>query len=193
MKVLPTIHSWIEFFESGARSKLPHIPFFIPVRQYTLDDPWKSKVPSLTPHLTPFGIRSYHVDNADEEPEYDQAQSDLIGLTQVTTSHPVYITSNPTTAQYISQKSTIFDKPVDMFRYKAINIFGKQIVSVHNGEEHRRHKGVVRGCFGGGVMQSAWEGIVGAWEVLKVAEGISGGGVVKDVKGVMIKVCRVCT
>ena len=40
---LPVIHSWIEFFESGARSKLPHIPFFVPVNKYTLDDPFKSK------------------------------------------------------------------------------------------------------------------------------------------------------
>lgn len=39
---LPTIHSWIEFFESGARSKLPHIPFFVPVKKYTLDDPFAS-------------------------------------------------------------------------------------------------------------------------------------------------------
>lgn len=33
----------MEFFESGARSKLPHIPFICPVNKYTLDEPWKSE------------------------------------------------------------------------------------------------------------------------------------------------------
>jgi hypothetical protein len=40
---LPVIHSMIEFFESGARSKLPLIPFICPVDKFTLDDPWKSE------------------------------------------------------------------------------------------------------------------------------------------------------
>lgn len=40
---LPAIHSWIEFFESGARQKIPHIPFFSPVKDFTLEQPYQSE------------------------------------------------------------------------------------------------------------------------------------------------------
>jgi hypothetical protein len=122
--------------------------------------------------------------------EYENAKCDLIALTQVTTpSHAVYITSSPQTAQLIGQKPSLFEKPLGMFRYQAINIFGTQIVST-NGAVHKRHKGVVRACFGENVMQNTWDRMISALEVMMREEGVEGqGGIIRDVKGVMIKVC----
>jgi hypothetical protein len=40
---LPAIHSAIELFEAGHRSKLPHIPFICPTSKLTIDDPWQSR------------------------------------------------------------------------------------------------------------------------------------------------------
>jgi hypothetical protein len=39
---LPVIHSAVELFGAGHRSKLPHIPFICPTSKLTIDDPWQS-------------------------------------------------------------------------------------------------------------------------------------------------------
>ncbi|ORY34740.1 cytochrome P450 [Naematelia encephala] len=157
---LPKIHSGIEYFESGLRGQLPHIPFIVPVKQYTLDKPWK---------------------------KYADVGCDLIALTQVTTSYPVYISSNPAVAQQISQAPMRFNKAVHDFRYRALDIFGKQIVSTSSGPEHKRHKAVVRGCFGEEVMENAWNKIVDALQIMLREEGVEDGGVLKGVRDVMVK------
>lgn len=120
--------------------------------------------------------------------EYDNARSDLIALTQVTTSHAVYITSNPTAAAQISAKSSTFLKPTSMFRYQAINIFGLQIVSAQTGAEHRRHKNVAKGCFNEEYMEIGWETMVKAFETMVKEEKLEDGGMWKNVKTCMIKV-----
>nr|XP_018265045.1 uncharacterized protein I303_03227 [Kwoniella dejecticola CBS 10117]OBR87203.1 hypothetical protein I303_03227 [Kwoniella dejecticola CBS 10117] len=76
-----------------------------------------------------------------------------------------------------------------MFRYVAINIFGLQIVSTRNGDEHRRHKKIVKPCFNESIMQSGWDKVRDAFGVMKLEEGLatSGGGDVRDLKGCMIK------
>ena len=173
---MPAIHSWIEFFESGARSRLPHIPVLIPVNKYTLDDPFASERPRVVfpqCYLTT---------------EYDIAGSDLIALTQVTTSHAVYISSSPILANMISHSPTANLKPTSMYRYKAINMFGLQIVSTQTGPEHRRHKNVAKGCFNESIMREAWDKMASACETMIEEEGLSHGGLMKDVKNCMIKV-----
>jgi len=40
---LHVIHSAVELFEAGHRSKLPNIPFLAPTNALTIDDPWKSE------------------------------------------------------------------------------------------------------------------------------------------------------
>jgi len=40
---LHVIHSAIELFEAGHRSKLPNIPWLAPTNALTIDDPWKSE------------------------------------------------------------------------------------------------------------------------------------------------------
>jgi hypothetical protein len=39
---LPVLRSGIEIMQSAIRAQLPHIPFLCPVRDYTIEDPWKS-------------------------------------------------------------------------------------------------------------------------------------------------------
>ncbi|RSH93262.1 hypothetical protein EHS25_007616 [Saitozyma podzolica] len=147
---LPVIHSAIEIFESGARTKFPHIPFVIPVKDFTLDDPWK---------------------------KYATAQSDLIACTQLSTPYAVYITSNPSVAASISAKpASVFGKPTGMSRYQAINIYGLQIVSTQTGPEHRRHKNVVKGCFGEAVMQNGFEKMMRAKDTMVREERLEDGG-----------------
>jgi cytochrome P450 len=79
-----------------------------------------------------------------------------------------------------------------MFRYQAINLFGKQIVSVQTGEEHRRHKGVVRSCFNEAVMENVFERMVEAYNVMIREETLEDGGVLKGAKEAMIKVGQGC-
>ncbi|WVQ78655.1 hypothetical protein IAT38_000742 [Cryptococcus sp. DSM 104549] len=158
---LPAVHSAIEIAESGARMKLPNIPLLIPANKFTLYDPWK---------------------------KYNDMQSDLFACTQLSTpDHAVYVTSNAQTAMTLSTKTGIFVKPLSMFRYKAINIFGLQIVSAQTGPEHRRHKGVIKACFRENVMQSAWDHMVEMFGVMQREEGVENGGVVEHVKETMIK------
>lgn len=176
---MPTIHSWMELFEAGTRSRIPHIPFIFPVKKLTLERPFESK------HRSSSSLSRLMACS-----EFDRAGSDLIALSQVTTSYPVYITSSPQVASIISAKTTTFNKPLGMFRYQAINIFGLQLVSTSNGTEHRRHKGVVKGCFNEAVMQHGWEEMSKSFEIMCKEEGIENGGVLKNVKNSMIKASR---
>ncbi|KAK6907665.1 hypothetical protein I203_101663 [Kwoniella mangroviensis CBS 8507] len=158
---LPTISSLFEFFESSYRQKLPHISFIVPVRDYTIDTPWD---------------------------KYAKFRSDLFACPQLSTpSYAVYVTSNSNAAVLISNKSGLFGKPIDMFRYVAINIFGKQITSTQSGDEHYRHKKIVKPCFNENIMQTGWSKMVEAFQTMKFEETIEGGGTIEDVKDCMIK------
>ncbi|WVW80473.1 hypothetical protein I302_102455 [Kwoniella bestiolae CBS 10118] len=160
-KGLPTISSFIEYFESSYRQKLPHIPYIVPVRDYTIEKPWD---------------------------KYAKSHSDLFACPQLSTpSYAVYVTSNPQATLILSNQAGIFGKPVEMFRYAAISIFGKQITSTQNGEEHRRHKRIVEPCLNEGIMQAGWEKMVEAYDTMKVGERIEDGGIMEDVKDCMIK------
>ncbi|WWC96641.1 hypothetical protein V866_003513 [Kwoniella sp. B9012] len=158
---LPTISSLFEFFESSYRQKLPHIPYIVPVRDYTIETPWD---------------------------KYAKFRSDLFACPQLSTpSYAVYVTSNSHAAVLISNKSGLFGKPTDMFRYVAINIFGKQIVSTQSGDEHHRHKKIVKPCFNENIMQTGWSKMVEAFQTMRSEEKIQGGGTMGDVKDCMIK------
>ncbi|WVN86833.1 uncharacterized protein L203_102007 [Cryptococcus depauperatus CBS 7841] len=162
---LSTVHSLIEVFESGSRSQLPHIPFVCPINDFTINDPWK---------------------------KYADRRTDLIACTQMTTPYAVYVTSSSSTSQIISAKSSVFVKPTEMFRYRAINIFGLVITSAQTGPEHRRHKQVVKACFSESVMKSVWENMTNAFEMMLREEGgLDIGGIVTDLKTVMIKLTLV--
>jgi cytochrome P450 len=100
----------------------------------------------------------------------------------------VYVTSSPAAAQTISFKHNVFHKPTGMFRYQAINIFGLQIVSAQTGHEHRRHKSVVRGCFGESVMENGFNKILEAMDVMVREEKLENGGVVDVFQPLVIKV-----
>ncbi|ORX37696.1 cytochrome P450 [Kockovaella imperatae] len=158
---LPTTHSLFELFESGIRSKLPQTPFVSPVASLSLQKPFE---------------------------KYANAKTDLLAFTQATTPYAVYATANPSVAASISNKPAKYVKPVRMFRYQAINRFGRQIVSAQNGEEHKRHKGVVRACFGKEIMETGWTTMVDAYQVMCREEGLENGGILKDVKEVLAKV-----
>jgi cytochrome P450 len=121
--------------------------------------------------------------------EYADVGSDLIALTQLSTpDHAVYITSSPEAAQLILSKSNVFLKPLDMFRYRAINIFGNQIVSMQNGMDHKRHRLAVKGCFGEATMQEGWNSMASAFQEMIQQESLQMGGLLSDTRSVMIKV-----
>ncbi|WWD05412.1 hypothetical protein V865_003489 [Kwoniella europaea PYCC6329] len=158
---LPTISSLFEFCKSSYRQKLPHIPYIVPVRDYTIETPWD---------------------------KYAKFRSDLFACPQLSApSYAVYVTSNSNAAVLISNKSGLFGKPIDMFRYVAINIFGNQITSTQSGDEHHRHKKIVKPCFNENIMQTGWSKMVEAVQTMKVEESIEGGGTIRDVKDCMIK------
>ncbi|RXK36384.1 hypothetical protein M231_06350 [Tremella mesenterica] len=158
---LKKINSAIEVFEAGHRWNLPHIPFLLPAKDFTLKEPWK---------------------------KYEQAKSDLIAYTQATTpGYAVYSTSNPQVAQKISTNVLTFGKPIHVFRYRAINIFGLQLTSTQSGPEHRRHRNVVKGCFGEEVMMTAWDKAVECLGDMYAAEGLEDGGVLDNVRLAMYK------
>lgn len=114
---------------------------------------------------------------SDSLAEYATAQSDLIACPQLSSPYAVYITSNPSVAASISAKpATVFGKPTGMFRYQAINIYGLQIVSTQTGPEHRRHKNVVKGCFGEAVMQNGFEKMMRAMDTMVREERLEDGG-----------------
>lgn len=123
--------------------------------------------------------------------EYDQYQTDFFACTQLTTpDYPVYVTASPTVAHSISGKGAIFLKPTQMFRYVAISIFGEQIVSTQTGTEHRRHKNVVKGCFGENIMVAAFDGMIEAMGTMFKELNLDNGGVFEDTRAAMNKVSR---
>ena len=85
-----------------------------------------------------------------------------------------------------------------MFRYVAINIFGLQLVSTQTGNDNRRHKNVVKGCFNEGIMETAYNGMIDSLRTMIKEEklemddgGLFGGGpaaVIEDTRLMMIKV-----
>jgi cytochrome P450 len=75
-----------------------------------------------------------------------------------------------------------------MFRYQAINIYGLQIVSTQTGPEHRRHKNVVKGCFGEAVMQNGFEKMMRAMDTMVREERLENGGKIDVYQPLAVKV-----
>ncbi len=123
----------------------------------------------------------------DQIAEYERAHSDLIALTTPTIGYPAYITSSPEAADYISSRPNIFPKPTSLWRYQAINIYGKNIVTV-SGDEWRRHRAVVRGSFSESVMEKGWIEMIVAYHKMLKGEALTGGGIVNDLPGAITKV-----
>ena len=122
--------------------------------------------------------------------EYENACSDLIAVTQTTSPYPVYVTSSPSLAHTILTKTAIFHRANEAFRYRAVNIFGENILTVQNGPEHRRHRKVVKGCFVEEIMRAAWAGSEQCFDVMMGGLDLEEGGVMKDVLQTMVRVCH---
>lgn len=75
-----------------------------------------------------------------------------------------------------------------MFRYVAIDIFGRQIVSAQTGAEHKRHKAVVKGCFNETIMRGVWDTMLQAQETMWAALDLEEGGTWKDIEGSTVQV-----
>ncbi|WWC95580.1 hypothetical protein V866_002445 [Kwoniella sp. B9012] len=162
VKALPNIATLFFGFEPGTRTRLPHIPWICPVNDYTVYQPWL---------------------------KYQHARSDLIAFPSLLSSTPAYVTSSPSTAQYISLRPHLFHKPLHMQRYIGFDVFGKTLLSTQTGDEHKRHWSVVRRCFSNRQMASVWEAM--RWSLNTfINEEVDQGekGVVEEVREALIRV-----
>ncbi|OCF61980.1 hypothetical protein L486_01646 [Kwoniella mangroviensis CBS 10435] len=162
VKALPNIATLFFGFEPGTRTRLPHIPWICPVNDYTVYHPWL---------------------------KYQRARSDLIAFPSLLSSTPAYVTSSPSTAQYISSRPHLFHKSLHMQRYIGFNVFGKTLLSTQTGDEHKRHWSVVRRCFSDRQMASVWEAM--RWSLNTfISKEVDQGeeGVVEDVRESLIRV-----
>ena len=73
-------------------------------------------------------------------------------------------------------------------RAEAINAFGINIVSAESGEEWRRHRSVVRACFGEDIFENAWDQTIAAYSVMITGEHLEDGGVIKNAWRVLERV-----
>lgn len=142
---IKTISTLFQVVESGIRQKLPHTLYIWPINAYTIDDPWKSEYYYLDHRRALLGAGYRLIEAGLTSSEYANARSDLFASITYTGSTPRSVTTSPAAALMISTKSSVLNKPTDMFRNKVINMFGPQLVSTRNGPEHRRHRGVVKG------------------------------------------------
>nr|XP_018263350.1 uncharacterized protein I303_04844 [Kwoniella dejecticola CBS 10117]OBR85508.1 hypothetical protein I303_04844 [Kwoniella dejecticola CBS 10117] len=159
---LPTRHGVFPAWEVGLRPRLPHIPYLFPVKDFYT------------------------------KPEFDiyqNAGSDLLAFTVLALpSGPVYFIGSPSLAKHVCTKPT-FGKASFEKRYENIRQFGSNIVSAYDGEEHRHHKNVIRGCFGEQIFEKVWEKMTGQVEIMLCEEGVKErGGVLGDIGHLMIKV-----
>jgi hypothetical protein len=103
----------------------------------------------------------------------------VLANTAATVDHAMYIIGSPELWLEISSKPTLFPKPV-IWRYTAINAYGVNIVSAKTGDEWKRHRGVVRACFGEAIMENAWERTAEAFELMMDGHQLRNGGVVEN-------------
>ncbi|WWC93898.1 hypothetical protein V866_000735 [Kwoniella sp. B9012] len=162
VKGLPTRHGLFPAWEVGLRPRLPHVPWLFPVKSFYT------------------------------KPEFDiyqSSQSDLLAFTVLTLpTRPVYFIGSPQLAKYICTKISSFGKASFEKRYENIRQFGSNIVSAYDGEEHRRHKNAIRGCFGEEIFGKVWEKMTEQVDTMLIEEKVDEGGMVRDVAKLMIKV-----
>ncbi|KAK6910388.1 hypothetical protein I203_104420 [Kwoniella mangroviensis CBS 8507] len=162
VKGLPTRHGLFPAWEVGLRPRLPHVPWLFPVKSFYT------------------------------KPEFDiyqSSQSDLLAFTVLALpTHPVYFIGSPQLAKYICTKTSSFGKASFEKRYENIRQFGSNIVSAYDGEEHRRHKNAIRGCFGEELFEKVWENMTEQVDTMLIEEKVDEGGTIRDVAKLMIKV-----
>ncbi|OCF57168.1 hypothetical protein L486_04623 [Kwoniella mangroviensis CBS 10435] len=162
VKGLPTRHGLFPAWEVGLRPRLPHVPWLFPVKSFYT------------------------------KPEFDiyqSSQSDLLAFTVLALpTHPVYFIGSSQLAKYICTKTSSFGKASFEKRYENIRQFGSNIVSAYDGEEHRRHKNAIRGCFGEEIFEKVWENMTEQVDTMLIEEKVDEGGTIRDVAKLMIKV-----
>ncbi|WRT69728.1 uncharacterized protein IL334_006718 [Kwoniella shivajii] len=158
---LPVKHSFFPSYEQGLRARVPHIPYILPIKDYYSRPEWD---------------------------RFEKPRSDLLAYTCATQHRAIYWTANPYTAQHVFTKTSTFAKAEFMPRYTSSAKFGMQIISVADGAEHKRHKSVVRGCFGEEIFKKAWEEMDATVDLMLEQEDMVNGGVMKDVGASTIKV-----
>ena len=114
----------------------------------------------------------------------------MIVAAQFSTPHPVYILGSPSSSSHVLSHPNEFGKPVDDFRYQALNLFGEHIVTQPNGPEHRRHKSVVKACFGEEIMRAAWNNAVRSVDLMIGEEELEEGGIMENVRRTMLKASK---
>ncbi|WWC92831.1 uncharacterized protein L201_007790 [Kwoniella dendrophila CBS 6074] len=161
VKGLPVKHSVFPSYEQGLRARLPHIPWILPIKDDYSRPEWN---------------------------RFEKPRSDLLAYTCLTQHRAIYWTSNPYTAQHLFTKTSLFEKPTFMPRYQSAIKFGMQIISIPDGEPHKRHKSVVRGCFGEETFRNAWEEMQSAIDLMLKEENMVDGGIMHDVGESTIKI-----
>ncbi|WVF68239.1 hypothetical protein IAT40_003004 [Kwoniella sp. CBS 6097] len=156
---LPTKHGFLPAYETGLRTRAPHIPWLLPIKSF---------------YTVP------------EFERFDKAGSDLLAHTVAVEHRAVYFTCNPQTAAHVYTKSD-FGKAAFMPRYQSARKFGNNIITALDGAEHKQHKSIVKGCFGEAIFQRAWEGMSDIVDLMLKEEGIVDGGVLQDVERATIK------
>ncbi|OCF33552.1 hypothetical protein I316_04624 [Kwoniella heveanensis BCC8398] len=149
-------------FEKGPRTGLPHIPWVCPVNAYTPRQPWL---------------------------KYERVRSDLIALPSLLSAHMAYLTASPRLAHIVSQNLDAFRKPTYLGRYTAMNVFGKNLLSAEDGDEHRRHATVIKRCFNECSMENVWDAMRRSLATMltEEVEGLGNDGSVEDVRETMIR------
>ncbi|WVW86888.1 hypothetical protein I302_108943 [Kwoniella bestiolae CBS 10118] len=158
---LPVKHAFLPAYEQGLRARVPHIPYILPVKDFYSRPEWD---------------------------RFEKPRSDLLAYTVATQNYAIYWTANPYTAQHVFTKTSLFEKPVFNARYQAAKKFGHNIISASDGDDHKRHKSVVRGCFGEDVFRSAWEEMDNTIEMLLDEDKLREGGIMEDVGVTTIKI-----
>ncbi|KAK4686818.1 hypothetical protein P7C73_g3312, partial [Tremellales sp. Uapishka_1] len=152
---IPGIHTLFDVFGSPLRDMLPIVPLLWPIDRFTLRDPFKSEI--------------------------SHARSDLLVLSSLGSTRPIYLSALPELTAMMNAKPLLFTKPIDHYRYSPLDIFGSNILTAKSGPEYKRHKAVVKACFGEDVMENAWDTMVTSWETMIREGGLEEGGVLEEV------------
>ena len=99
----------------------------------------------------------------------------------------MYCVGSVVTANDVLSRPHHFGKPVKSLGYRFIALFGNQIVSAQTGTEHRRHRGVVKGCFGEEIMKTVWANSVKIMDMMMESEGVVEGGIIPDLCDAMMR------
>ncbi|WWD04334.1 hypothetical protein V865_002403 [Kwoniella europaea PYCC6329] len=158
---LPVKHGFFPAYEQGLRARVPHIPYILPIKDFYSRPEWD---------------------------RFEKPRSDLLAYTVATQHRAIYWVANPYTAQHVFTKTSLFEKPTFHPRYVAAAKFGGNIISASDGDDHRRHKSVVRGCFGEEIFRNAWEEMDKTVELFLDEDKLREGGVMEDVGATTIKI-----